>query len=412
METEELVDIIEKKVCPGQEKEVVDKVVDFLDEAGEILQVESVISLNPSWLSEYAVGPLMAPVHMKWHANAPGGRMTKAEAERVLKQYLYDKKINIRVKIDHIFKALMSMGLIFELEDGSYMFPAHLPLKALSEMWKKSEDKEVYVGRRYLCSSRTPTSIFSPSTFTLFQCQASVKPTYKSDLWRDGMILVPRAGKCFVQCLVVMIDPLKAVDFVARGGKGSGSECWSMLQNVMAEWREIVEKYSPGTEYEMAYLSRKHLIQHSDQPATYSKEEVEKAQEIGPSSVVAHDINLAETLEDLMVFPPGQRSFTKPAIVRAVLAHGCSQWYELGMELGFTRSKILEYCHNIPEHSGKLLVLLDIKAQEESSEVLEDLILIACKRIPRPIYGIVKEKRDKLVAVHEILDDLILAACK
>jgi hypothetical protein len=409
METEELVDVIEKEECPGQEREVVDKVVDFLDETGEILHVESVVSLSPSWLSEYAVGLLMAPVDMKWHANAAGGRMTKAEAERVLKQYLYDKKINTRVNIDHIFKALISMGLIFELEEGCYMFPAHLPLKALSEMWKKVEDQQVYVGRRYLCSS--PTSIFSPSTFTLFQCQASVKPTYKSDLWRDGMILVPRAGKCFVQCLVVMIDPLKAVDFVARGGKGSGSECWSMLQDVMAEWRDIVEKYSPGTEYEMAYLSRKHLIQHSDQPATYSKEEVEKAQKIGASSVVAHDTNLAESLEELMVFPPGARFATKPAIFHAVLAHGCSQWYELGLELGFTRREILEYCHDIPKYSGKLLVLLDIKRKEESSEVLEDLILTACKRIPSPIYGIVKEKRDKLVAVHEILDDLILAAC-
>ena len=57
------------------------------------------MSLNPSWLSEYAVGPLMAPTHMKWHVNAPDGRMTREEAERVVKQYLRDKKIKVHIKI-------------------------------------------------------------------------------------------------------------------------------------------------------------------------------------------------------------------------------------------------------------------------------------------------------------------------
>jgi GTPase SAR1 family protein len=397
METEELVDVIEKEECPGQERKVVDKVVDFLDETGEILHVESVVSLNPSWLSEYAVGPLMAPPHMKWHANAPGGRMTKEEAERVIKLYLHDKKINIHVKIDHIFKALMSMGLIFKLEDGLYLFPAHLPLKALDEMWEKDSEKPVYVGRRYLCSSEA--SIFSPSAFTLFQCWASVQLTYKSVLWRDGMIVTPAAAKCFVQCLVLMRDHLKAIDFVARGGVGSESECLSLVHDVMRDWRDIVDKYSPGTEYKMAYLSRKHLIEHVDPPALYTEEDVENAKMIGPSRFVAHDFNLAETLTDLMVsLPEKQYSTARSAVVRAIVAHGCSQWYEFGLQLEFTDDSIMEYCHNIPEHSGKLLVLLGRKAKEMSSEIFEEFILNACKRLPRPIYGRVKDDLDKLVA--------------
>ena len=262
------------------------------------------MSLNPSFLSEYAVGPLMAPTHMKWHARAPDGRMTREEAERVVKQYLRDKKIKVRINIDQILKMLVDMGLSFRLEDGTYVFPSHLPLKKLSEVWKKKADKQVYVGRRHLCSS--PTSIFSPSTFTLFQCQVSVKFDINSHLWRDGVI-VARAGKCFVQCLTVMVDPLRAVDIVARGKEGSETDCLSLLNDVMREWTDMVEKHSPGTEYQMAYLSRKHLTEHKDKPAVYSEEAVEQAKQQGPSASVAYDYKHTETLSDLLVFPPGEQ---------------------------------------------------------------------------------------------------------
>ena len=354
------------------------------------------VSLSPTWLSEYAVGLLVAPTHMKWHAKAPDGRMTREEAERAVKQYLLDKKINVHVKIDHIFKVLVNMGLIFRLEDGTYMFPSHLPVKKLSKVWKKEADKQVYVGCRYLCSS--PISIFSPSTFTLFQCQSCVKLNINSHLWRDGMI-VARAGKRFIQCLAVMVDPLQAVDFVARGEEGSESECLSLLNDVMEEWTDVVEKHSPGTEYKMAYLSRKHLTEHKDQPAAYSEEAVEKAKQKGPSAFVVHKYKHGERLSDLLVFPPGeQHHSTEPAIVHAVLTHGCAQWYELGLKLGFTDAEITEHCHNKAEGSGKLSVLLQRKANEVSPDILEDLILNACKTIPSPIYGRVKDELDKLVA--------------
>ena len=124
------------------------------------------MSLSPCWLSEYAVGPLMAPTHMKWHAKAPDGRMTREETERVVKQYLRDKTIKLHVNIDHILKVLVDMGLIFILEDGTFMFPSHLPLKKLSEVWKKVADKQVYVGRRHFCSSQHRFSALLRSLFS------------------------------------------------------------------------------------------------------------------------------------------------------------------------------------------------------------------------------------------------------
>ena len=99
------------------------------------------------------------------------------------------------------------------------------------------------------------------------------------------------------------------------------------------------------------------------------------------------------------MFPPREQyPTTKSAVVRAVLAHGCAQWYALGLELGFTDAKISEHCHNKADDSSKLLVLLEKKSNEVSLEILEDLILKACRRIPRSIYGRVRDDLDKLVA--------------
>ena len=289
---------------------------------------------------------------MQWHAKAPDGKMTREEAKRAVKKYLRDKKIKIHINIDHILKMLVSMGVIFRLEDGLYMFPTHLPLKQLAEVWKKQANMQVYVGRRHICCS--PTSIFSPSSFTLFQCQACVKLDIKSLLWRDGMI-VARAGQTLVQCLVVMVDPLRAVDFVARGEVDSESECLSLVEDVMREWTNVVEKHSPGTEYKMEYLSRKHLLEHKVQPIAYSEEDVEKAKVKGPFATVAYDIELSNSLKHL-VFPSEELGpATQSAVVRAVLSHGCSQWYEIGLELGFKDDEMSQHCSNKAEDSGKLL---------------------------------------------------------
>jgi hypothetical protein len=392
MATDALIREIERKCCSGQESAVINKVVNFLDEVGEIIHVDSVVSLNPCWLSEYAIGPLIAPDYLKWHAKAPDGKMTREEADRAVKKYLRDKKIKVHINIDYILVMMVNIGVSFRLKDGTYIFPAHLPLKQLSDVWQQKKDKQIYVGRRYICACQT--SIFSPSTFTLFQCQVCVKVDIKSQLWQDGMIIA-RAGKTLIQCLVVMVDHLRATDFVARGELGSESECQCMLEDVMREWEDVVEKHSPGTEYEMGYLSAKELRGHKEKPAAYSQQDIDKALLNGRSASVAYDTELSDSLIDLMVSSPARQGpCTQSAVVRAVLVHGCSQWFEIGVELGFCDEEIDLYCNDKPEHSGKLLVLLEKKLKEVGLKSLEELVLKVCQKIPHPIYGIVREHLD------------------
>jgi hypothetical protein len=102
-----------------------------------------------------------------------------------------------------------------------------------------------------------PFSVHLHSLFSRWQ--ASVKLDINSHLWRDGMI-VARARGYFVQCLAVKVGRLRAVDFVARGEEGSQSECLSLLNDVTEERTDVVDNHSPGADYKMGYLSRKHLI--------------------------------------------------------------------------------------------------------------------------------------------------------
>ena len=66
------------------------------------------------------------------------------------------------------------------------MFPALLPPKDLSVMWKRDKSKKVYVGRRQVCSSQT--TIFSPSAFCMFQSKVCTTLDKKAQLWRNGLI--------------------------------------------------------------------------------------------------------------------------------------------------------------------------------------------------------------------------------
>ncbi|XP_062523372.1 uncharacterized protein LOC134198047 [Corticium candelabrum] len=172
------------------------------------------------------------------------------------------------------------------------MFPALLPPKDLSVMWKRDESKKVYVGRRQVCSSHT--TIFSPSAFGMFQSKVCTTLDKKAQLWRNGLITSQGdEAKFHVQCLIAMVDPVRSVDFVCRGGEATEVECISLLETVMSLWTDMLDRYSPGTEYKTEYLFRKHLEEHKElkQVAAHSEMEINdaKAKNKGPRTVVTEN---------------------------------------------------------------------------------------------------------------------------
>ncbi|XP_062500206.1 uncharacterized protein LOC134177442 [Corticium candelabrum] len=403
MEKATLMEMIEQEACPGQEKKVVEKVVDFLDDSGEIAVAGDVAALNPASLHHYAIGPLIASEDFKWHVKSERKdvTVTRGEAEKSISDFQKDKKIHIQLNTDKILTMSKSLGICFKVEGryDTYMFPALLPPKDLSVMWKRDESKKVYVGRRQVCSSQT--TIFSPSAFGMFQSKVCTTLDKKAQLWRNGLIL--SQGDTVsnrVACLVAMVDPVRSVDFVCRGGKATEAECVSLLDTVMSLWRDMLDRYSQGTEYETDYLSRKHLEEHKElkQVAVYSGEEIKeaKAKKKGPFTVVTQVVGdelVEDSLADLLVILPSKQAtpLSPSPVAKAVIEYGVDQWYSFGERLGFNFSQISAMSHDKVSPADKLSAIIQVKTEEVGDmKKMDDLLLKACALLPDPIHAAVK----------------------
>ncbi|XP_062499437.1 death-associated protein kinase 1-like isoform X2 [Corticium candelabrum] len=397
-----LMEMIEQKACPGQEKKIVEKVVDFLNDSGEIAVAGDVVALSPASLHHYAIGPLIASKDFKWHVKSEmnDGTVTREEAEKSISRFLRDKKIQVQLNTDKILAISKSLGICFKVEgrDNAYMFPALLPSKDLSVMWKRDESKKVYVGRRQVCSSQT--TIFSPSAFGMFQSKACTTLDKKAQLWRNGLITSQGdTVQFYVECLVAMVDSVRSVDFVCRGGNATEAECVSLLDTVMSLWRDMLDRYSPGTEYKTEYLSRKHLQEHKElkKVAVYSEKEIEDAikTKTGANAAVRQvvgDERVVESLGDLLVILPSKQAtpLSPSPVMKAVIEYGVDQWHSFGERLGFNFSQISAMSHDKVSPADKLSAIIQVKTEEVGDKKMDDLLLQACALLPDPIHAAVK----------------------
>ena len=360
-------------------------------------------ALNPASLHHYAIGPLIASEKFKWHVRLKrkDGTVTREEAETAINHFQKDKKIQVQLNTDKVLAINESLYICFKVEgrDDTYMFPALLPPKDLSVMWKREESKKVYVGRRQVCSSQT--TIFSPSAFCMFQSKVCTTLDKKAQLWRNG--LITSQGDTVsnrVACLVAMVDPVRSVDFVCRGGKATEAECVSLLNTVMSLWRDTLDRYSPGTDYKTEYLSRKHLEEHKElkQVAVYSEEEIKEAEakNKGPDTAVTQvvcDEQVVESLGDLLVILPSKQAtplFPSP-VVKAVIEYGVDQWHSFAERLGFNISQISAICHDKASLADKLSAIIQVKTEEVGDmKKMDDLLLEVCALLPDPIDAAVK----------------------
>ena len=362
-----------------------------------------VAALNPASLHHYAIGPLIASDDFKWHVRSQrnDGTVTREEAETAIDDFRKDQKIQIQLNTDKILTIGKSLGICFKVEgrDDTYMFPALLPPKDLSIMWKRDESKKVYVGRRQVC--RSQTTIFSTSAFGMFQSKVCTTLDKKAQLWRNGLITLQGDTVQFhVECLVAMVDPVRSVDFLCRGGKATEAECVSLLDTVMSLWRDMLDRYSPGTDYETEYLSRKHLEEHKElkQVAVYSEEEIKEAKATGKAAKAAvkqvvGDERVVESLGNLLVILPSKQAtpLSPSPVIKAVIEHGVDQWHSFAERLGFNFSQISAMSHDKVSPADKLSAIIQVKTEEVGDmKKMDDLLLKACALLPDPIHAAVK----------------------
>jgi Mrp family chromosome partitioning ATPase len=87
-------------------------------------------------------------------------------------------------------------------------------------------------------------------------------------------------------------------------------------------------------------------------------------------------------------------SYEYEAAVDAVLKFGADQWYLIGNKLRMTHAPIIAATHEMPTLAGKLQTTISVKRNELGGQEVIKQLLEACRKLPQPILGIVKQHLD------------------
>ena len=67
--------------------------------------------------------------------------------------------------------------------------------------------------------------------------------------------------------------------------------------------------------------------------------------------------------------------------IKELIQQGSSQWYDIGLQLGFTEHQIHESVHLIPHHSDKLRILVELRREQVGHETVVRELLNACAQV-------------------------------
>jgi hypothetical protein len=82
-------------------------------------------------------------------------------------------------------------------------------------------------------------------------------------------------------------------------------------------------------------------------------------------------------------------------VVETILRIGQNQWYSFGVAMGFSDAEIDGITFNKSTGADKLLAIIRSKANKIGEKKTDDVLLEACKLLPLPIYGTVKDHLEK-----------------
>ena len=77
------------------------------------------------------------------------------------------------------------------------------------------------------------------------------------------------------------------------------------------------------------------------------------------------------------------------AIIDAVLKHGASRWYAIGLKLGYSDDEVKTMTCHTSDFADKLLAIVQAKSKSVGERKLLEDLLLACKNISNPIIGAV-----------------------
>ncbi|XP_065840990.1 serine/threonine-protein phosphatase 6 regulatory ankyrin repeat subunit B-like isoform X2 [Oscarella lobularis] len=304
--------LVEKNVYPGLKCEELDLLVAFLHGIGEILVVENQVVLDPPWLCQSIIGPLMSPgdftVHLEGVVN---GIVSKDQVKDALELFSEANQTG-NIAVDEAIKVLCHLEICYPVSERpgapvQYQFPALIQTVDRERVWQRKEDMVLYVGRRLQCKEKT--DIITPGTMPFIQSRAAIKLHPKEPVvWKGGLKMQKTINNCRLEGLIELHEYEKSMDFVVRGPQDSEGECMTLLNEIMKLGQTVLEEKSAGTDLSLLYLSKTELQKLSVQPLAYASETVEEEKKSGKTTTTVFQAErgqdlTAESLKDLLAVP-------------------------------------------------------------------------------------------------------------
>ncbi|XP_065831509.1 uncharacterized protein [Oscarella lobularis] len=295
--------IMTNGLYPGLTVEVQKLLIEFLQGIGEILVIEDKVILDPTWLCQNIIGPLLSPTDSVFRVSlccSPPGTTTKDDIQSALEAFNKRKWEHI----DETIRLLCHLEICYELppKQNTYRFPALLKAKRPSDVWSENPEMKIYVGRRVRRAEET--DIITPGTMPFLQCHVHNVPCFcglEPVVWQDGLMIRNTINGFLVEGMITLQEEAKALDFVVRGPVHSERECLKLLNNLMKTGEEVLQKRSPGTHSRLWYISSTELKQLKEFPLAYEKATIdEKIETSIKSSDSVSKGTVIDSLRDLL----------------------------------------------------------------------------------------------------------------
>ncbi|XP_065835673.1 uncharacterized protein [Oscarella lobularis] len=302
--------IMLESVCAGFSEQVQSLLVEFLQATGEILVIGDTVILDPPWLCQSVVGPLLSPKDFPIHLDfSLSGTANKENIQSVLEIFNKQKWVDV----DHTISLLRRLEICYLVSEQTetYQFPALIEEQRPPHAWRENPEMTVYVGRRLM--SEEITDIITPGTMPFIQSSARNASCFRPlepIVWQGGILIKRTIGSHFVEGMIAFQDREKAIDFIVRGPEHSEQQCMKHLRDLMDVGIKVLLVKSPGTTRTLWYISRTELVALKDFPLAHKSQIVEETIKISQfSSAKVHQKGIEDTLKDLLALPHDHFTF-------------------------------------------------------------------------------------------------------
>ncbi|XP_065835188.1 death-associated protein kinase 1-like isoform X2 [Oscarella lobularis] len=299
-----------ESVCPGVAESAQNKLVDFLQDIGEILVIDDQVILDLCWLSNNVIGPLVSPEDFPISLECVSGTASKKAIRTVLENFNKREWDNI----DDTISLLCNLEICYPFpgQPDMYQFPALIREERPCHVWSKNPKMKVYAGRRLRC--KEVTDIITPGTMPFIQSHVHNAPCFRSsepDVWRGGLLIKRSVNDRSLEGMIVLQDREKAIDFIVRGSEHSEGECKTLLADLMTAGKTIFEKRSPGTNHSLWYISSSELKRLKEDARAHKSKAVNETIEVPEQSTRAtvYKEGVEDSLEDLLALPDDHFTF-------------------------------------------------------------------------------------------------------